>query len=148
MAIRLDGCSVHCLEFIEFLLLQQLPQILHNHIASQVRYDRSNCTKDMRIKFMTDGILLREACNRNREPASCKRREVCTPTVRCRLTSSAKSTPLLSSMRLVPKFQLGPCICRTRLLRPTNGACCRLIWISEQLSSGFGFVAVVGALAR
>ena len=27
----------------------------------QVRYDRSNCTKDMRIKFMTDGILLREA---------------------------------------------------------------------------------------
>ena len=125
-----------------------LPQILHNHIASQVRYDRSNCTKDMRIKFMTDGILLREACNRNREPAPCKRREVCTHTVRCRLTSSAKSTPLLSSMRLVPNFQLGPCICRTRLLRPMNGACCRLIWISQQLSSGFGFVAVVGALAR
>lgn len=28
---------------------------------TQVRYDRSNCTEDMRIKFMTDGILLREA---------------------------------------------------------------------------------------
>ncbi len=41
------------------------PYILHNQIAWQVRYDRSNCTKDMRIKFMTDGILLREACGAN-----------------------------------------------------------------------------------
>ncbi|CAK9036107.1 unnamed protein product [Durusdinium trenchii] len=29
-------------------------------VGYQVRYDRSNCTEDMRIKFMTDGILLRE----------------------------------------------------------------------------------------
>ncbi|CAE7680237.1 ECM16 [Symbiodinium pilosum] len=30
-------------------------------VGYQVRYDKSHCTKDMRIKFMTDGILLREA---------------------------------------------------------------------------------------
>ncbi|CAJ1344955.1 unnamed protein product [Effrenium voratum] len=29
-------------------------------VGYQVRYDSSHCTKDMRIKFMTDGILLRE----------------------------------------------------------------------------------------
>ncbi|CAE7364527.1 kz [Symbiodinium natans] len=29
-------------------------------VGYQVRYDKSHCTKDMRIKFMTDGILLRE----------------------------------------------------------------------------------------
>jgi len=29
-------------------------------VGYQVRYDRSHCTRDMRIKFMTDGILLRE----------------------------------------------------------------------------------------
>lgn len=30
-------------------------------VGYQVRYDKSQCTDDMRIKFMTDGILLREA---------------------------------------------------------------------------------------
>eukprot|EP00927_Polykrikos_kofoidii_P034413 TRINITY_DN29210_c0_g1_i1.p1 TRINITY_DN29210_c0_g1~~TRINITY_DN29210_c0_g1_i1.p1 ORF type:complete len:1369 (-),score=352.93 TRINITY_DN29210_c0_g1_i1:131-4192(-) len=29
-------------------------------VGYQVRYDRSQCSNDMRIKFMTDGILLRE----------------------------------------------------------------------------------------
>eukprot|EP00931_Biecheleriopsis_adriatica_P017434 TRINITY_DN12523_c0_g2_i3.p1 TRINITY_DN12523_c0_g2~~TRINITY_DN12523_c0_g2_i3.p1 ORF type:complete len:1318 (+),score=361.79 TRINITY_DN12523_c0_g2_i3:45-3998(+) len=29
-------------------------------VGYQVRYDKSHCSKDMRIKFMTDGILLRE----------------------------------------------------------------------------------------
>ncbi|CAE8597457.1 unnamed protein product, partial [Polarella glacialis] len=31
-----------------------------NKVGYQVRYDKSHCSKDMRIKFMTDGILLRE----------------------------------------------------------------------------------------
>lgn len=41
---------------------QRVGQELNNSgkVGHQVRYDRSNCTKDMRIKFMTDGILLRE----------------------------------------------------------------------------------------
>ena len=41
---------------------QRVGQELNNagSVGYQVRYDRSNCTKDMRIKFMTDGILLRE----------------------------------------------------------------------------------------
>ena len=48
--------------FTDFVSIPQLSdRSCPTVAATQVRYDRSNCTKDMRIKFMTDGILLREA---------------------------------------------------------------------------------------